>query len=185
MKTHLTLRLILLASLLLGSVTGASAADRFNINFSMSGKTTNDAQALVSHPLNRGQVLKNISESMGIPTSNLAVVFDRNSGVISVVDREFGTNILGLLRLETDLSVGNTNLTRLEVFMKVSHPEQVNFDGSAVAQVSIKRDALGQETAFKVSGKIHVAVEEGGIDTTAIYNGVFSTSSVFTPRQPL
>jgi hypothetical protein len=104
---------------------------------------------------------------------------------VHVVDREFGTNVFSLIRLETDLSVGNTNLTKAEVFMKVEHATQDNFDGTAVATVTIKRNALGQETGFKMTGKIHLAIEATDEDDTAIYTGVFSTSTPFVPRQVL
>ncbi len=182
MKTIKSFGIILAGAFLISAVTSSSAADRYNISFSNSGKTTNEVGALVNHPLSRSIVLGNISRGTGIPTSNLAVIYDRNSGDISVVDRDYGTNIFNLLRLETELSVGNTNRTKYEVFMKVGHPDRSNFDGSAVAQVTIKRDSLGEETGFKMTGKIHVAVEEEGVDTTAIYTGVFSTSSPFVPR---
>lgn len=193
MKTSVTLKLGLAAALLSAGIALAPAAepsftpvpDRYHINVSMSGKTTNEVLALVSHPLSKSSVLKNISESTSIPVSNLAMILERESGLILVVDREFGTNVAALLHLQTNLSVSNTNLTKGEVFMRVSHPEQENFDGSAVATITIRRNALQEETSFKMTGKIHVAVEATETDRTEIYSGVFSTGAVFTPRQVL
>lgn len=175
----------LLAAFLLGSVNLAQAADRYHISFAMSGKTTNEVLALVSNPLSRTSVLKNISETTSIPVSNLAMILERESGLILVVDREFGTNVFPLIRLETDLSLSNTNLTKGEVFMKVHHATQDNFDGSAVATITIKRNALQEETGFKMTGKLHVAVEATDDDRTEIYSGVFSTGAPFVPKQSL
>ena len=193
MKTSVTLKLGLAAAVLSAGIALAPAAepsfipvpDRYHINVSMSGKTTNEVLALVSHPLRKSSVLKNISESTSIPVSNLAMILERESGLILVVDREFGTNVFPLIRLETDLSLSNTNLTKGEVFMKVHHATQENFDGSAVATITIRRNALQEETSFKMTGKIHVAVEATETDRTEIYSGVFSTGAVFTPRQVL
>ncbi len=184
MKT-LTAKLVLFTALLLGSTLLSPAADRYHISVSLSGKTTNGTLALVNHSLNRGVVLKNISDSTGIPVSHLALILERESGRVRVVDREFGTNVSSLLRLETELSVSNTNLTKGEVFMKVHHATQDNFDGSAVATITIKRNALHEETGFKISGKMHVAVEATDDDRTEIYSGVFSTGAPFVPRQVL
>ena len=185
MKKSLTITLGLLAVSLLGGATLAPAADRYHISFTMSGKTTNEVQALVSNPLTRSSVLKNVSTSTGIPVSNLAMILERESGLVSIVDREFGTNVFSLIRLETDLSVGNTNLTKQEIFLNVHHATQENFDGSAVATITIKRNALEEETGFKISGKIHVAVEATDEDRTEIYSGVFSTGAPFLPKQIL
>lgn len=185
MSTRFLVHLALIAALQLGGTTPTAAADRYHFSVSVSGKTTNDALALISHPLSRGIVLKNVSEGSGIPVSNLALVLERESGEVHVVDREFGTNVFSLIRLETDLTVGNTNLTKAEIFMKVEHATQDNFDGTAVARIAIKRDALGQETGFKMTGKIHLAVEATDDDDTAIYTGVFSTGAPFVPKQVL
>jgi hypothetical protein len=179
------MKLALLAAFLLGGVALTPAADRFHFNVSVSGKTTNAALALITHPLSRSSVLKNISAGTGIPTSELAMIFDRESGLVSVVDREFGTNVFSLIRLESRTSVSNTNSTKGELFMRVEHATQENFDGSAVATVTIKRNALQEETGFKMTGKIHLAVEATDEDDTAIYTGVFSTGAPFVPRQVL
>ncbi len=185
MKTPHLLEFGLLAAFLLGGVLLAPAADRYHFSVSVSGKTTNDVLALVSQSLSRSAVLKAVSSNTGIPTSNLAMILERETGLVSVVDREFGTNVFSLIRLETDISVSNTNLTKGVVFMKVHHATQDNFDGSAVASITIKRNASQEETGFKISGKIHVAVEATDEDSTEIYSGVFSTGAPFVPKQLL
>lgn len=164
MKTNYLLRFALLSVLCLLGPAASMAADRYNISFSMAGKTTNDVRLLVNQSFNRAIVLGNISRTTSIPVADLAMIYERTSGLVLVVDRNYGTNIAELLRLENELSVGNTNLTRYEVFMKVSHPELSYFDGSAVATTTIKRDSLGEETGFKMTGKIHLSVEESGVD---------------------
>ena len=179
----MTVRLGLVAALLLGSIHLTAAADRYHFNFSLSGKTTNESGQLVSQSVNRSFILRDISQETAIPVAALAMIFERSSGLVLVVDREFGTNVAVVIRLDTDLSVGNTNQTRAELFMDVDHPDEDGFDGSAVAKVSIKRNALGQETGFKITGKLHVAIEEDDNDPTQIFSGVFSTGAVFTPRQ--
>jgi hypothetical protein len=183
MKTPLTVKLSLLAALLLGGITLAPAADRYHFNFSLSGNSTNDARALVTKSASKSGMLRDVSAETSIPVAALAVIFERSSGRVLVVDREFGTNVSVVVRLNTDLSVGNTNQTRAALFMQVDHPNQANLSGSAVATVSIRRNALGEEISYKISGKIHVAIEEQTGDPTQIYSGVFSTGAVFTPRQ--
>jgi hypothetical protein len=113
----------------------------------------------------------------------LAVIYERSSGLVQVVDREFGTNITTVVRLRMNVTVANTNLTMAEMFLDVDHPEEPSFHGSTVATVRIGRSATGAETSFKLNGKIFVAIDETSEDPAQVYSGVFSTGSVFTPRQ--
>jgi len=184
MKTHLLAKYPWLAALLLlANLAPAPAADRYSFTFSVTGKTTNELGALVKVSANSSGILREVSEDTGIPTSALAVSYERSSGLVRVVDRQFGTNITTVVRLMTNLTVANNNLTMAEMSLELDHPDEPNFHGSAVASIRIGRDATGAETSFKLNGKMFVAIDETSEDPAQVYTGVFSTGSAFTPRQ--
>jgi hypothetical protein len=55
------------AALLLASLAVAPAADRYNFNFSVTGKTTNEVGALVKESANSSGILREVAEGTGIP----------------------------------------------------------------------------------------------------------------------
>jgi hypothetical protein len=167
---------------LLGSAGLSSAADRYHFNLSVTGKTTNEVGNLVTVSTTSSRLIREIAEENDVPPSSLAMIYERSTGNVLIVDRASGDTLGEVITLTPDVSVSNATDTLSQVYFQITNPGEENFKGSGVGTAKTTRDSLGDERSFKFNGKLFVAIQAVEGDTgTEVFTGVFSTSRVFTP----
>jgi hypothetical protein len=168
---------------LLGSVSLASAADRYHFSLTVTGKTTNELGAMVTISTSSSRLIREVAEDLEVSPTTLAMIYERSTGKVLIVDRDNGETLGEVITFETDVSVSNVSETLSQVYFQISNAEEENFKGSGVGTAKITRDSVGAERTFKFNGKLFVAIEAVEDDTgTEVFTGVFSTGSVFVPR---
>jgi hypothetical protein len=166
--------------LLATGVLDLSAARWHHFNFHMSGTTTNEVGAIEKVSIGTRRVLREISMFQSVPVEKLALVYDRDTGQVMAVGKEFGDVVAVVFTMESNLQFNTQNLSQTAFYARITNP-QGTFDGSAVGSIAIRRNAAGVETRFRMSGKIHIGVY-GTSYASEIHSGVFSIVTAFVPE---
>ena len=165
----------------LATICIAPAADWYHIRLQTTGVTTNDSGGLAKAAISNKRIIENVAALNSVPASELVLVFNRTNGQVMVVERDLGAIISPVFTMESSFALSNTNSGRAEFLAHLSNG-QGNWDGTAVGSVIVRKNQAGSETAFRMSGKIHISFP--GINyRSEIHTGVFSTGAPFTPRR--
>jgi hypothetical protein len=163
----------------------AEAADRFKFTFSAKGKTTNELGQMTTVAVTSASILKNAAEDTGFQPSGLAMVFDRSTLQVLIVNATNGATLEILFQFEPEIELNNSTDTLTEAYIAVSSPSTEGLTGRGVATVKTVRNTSGDELSFKVVGKLFLAISASDSDATQVYSATMSTGGVFVPRNPI
>jgi len=163
----------------------AEAADRFKCTFSAKGKTTNELGAMTTVAVITSSIIKNAAEDSGFLPAGLAMIFDRSTLQVLIVNVTNGATVQVLFEFGPEIEVNNSIDTLTEAYVAVSSPTVTGLTGKAVVTVKTVRNGLGDEIGFKIVGKLFVAIPQSDSESAQVYSGNISTGGVFAPRNPL